>query len=156
MPSFNRVILIGNLTRDPEIRYASGNNAICKFGLAVSRNYTTRDGEKREDTTFVDIDAFGKVGEILGKYLSKGRPVMIEGRLQLDTWESKEGEKRSKLKVVCENFQFLGSGRGGADDAGSGGDSGSEMTRSSPPPRESSSRTGDGPSEDFDDEDIPF
>ncbi|MBC2602396.1 single-stranded DNA-binding protein [Puniceicoccus vermicola] len=152
MASYNRVILIGNLTRDPEVRFASGNNAICKFGLAVSRNYTTRDGEKREETTFVDIDAFGKVGEILGKYLSKGRPVMIEGRLQLDTWENKEGEKRSKLKVVCENFQFLGSGRGG-DEEGSGGGG---YTRSSPPPRESSSRSGGGPAEDFDDEDIPF
>ncbi|MEM0967019.1 MAG: single-stranded DNA-binding protein [Verrucomicrobiota bacterium] len=151
MASFNRVILIGNLTRDPEVRFASGNNAICKFGLAVSRNYTTRDGEKREETTFVDIDAFGKVGEILGKYLSKGRPVMIEGRLQLDTWESKEGEKRSKLKVVCENFQFLGSGRGDEESGGSG-----SYERSSPPPRESSSRSGSGPAENFDDEDIPF
>lgn len=156
MPSYNRVILIGNLTRDPEVRFASGNNAICKFGLAVSRNYTTRDGEKREETTFVDVDAFGKVGEILGKYLAKGRPVMIEGRLQLDTWESKEGEKRSKLKVVCENFQFLG-GRG--DDAGSGGSGGGggSYERSSPPAREGSSRSGSGSSEEkFDDEDIPF
>jgi len=152
MASFNRVILIGNLTRDPEVRFASGNNAICKFGLAVSRNYTTRDGEKREETTFVDIDAFGKVGEILGKYLSKGRPVMIEGRLQLDTWESKEGDKRSKLKVVCENFQFLNSGRGGDEDRSGG----SNMTRSAPPPRESSARSGDGPSDEFDDQDIPF
>lgn len=152
MPSFNRVILIGNLTRDPEVRFASGNSAICKFGLAMSRNYTTRDGEKREDTTFVDVDAFGKVGEILGKYLQKGRPVMIEGRLQLDTWETKEGEKRSKLKVVCENFQFIG-GRG--DDASSGG-GGGNYERTSPPQRESSSRSGSGSSEEFDDEDIPF
>lgn len=153
MASYNRVILIGNLTRDPEVRYATGNNAICKFGLAVSRNYTTRDGEKREETTFVDIDAFGKVAEILSKYLSKGRPVMIEGRLQLDTWENKDGEKRSKLKVVCENFQFLGTGRSG--DGESGG-SGGDYNRSAPPPRESSSRSGGGPAEDFDDEDIPF
>lgn len=154
MASFNRVILIGNLTRDPEVRFASGNNAICKFGLAVNRSYTTKDGEKREDTTFVDIDSFGKVGEILGKYLSKGSPVMIEGRLQLDTWESKEGEKRSKLKVVCENFQFLGSGGGRGDEEGAGGSSG--YSRTSPPPRESSARSGEGPSENFDDEDIPF
>jgi single-strand DNA-binding protein len=153
MASFNRVILIGNLTRDPEVRFASGNNAICKFGLAVSRNFTTRDGEKREETTFVDIDAFGKVGEILGKYLAKGRPVMIEGRLQLDSWENKDGEKRNKLKVVCENFQFLGTGRGGDDEkSGSGG----SFERTSPPSRESSSRSGGGSSENFDDEDIPF
>lgn len=156
MPSFNRVILIGNLTRDPEIRFASGNNAICKLGLAVSRNYTTRDGEKREETTFVDVDAFGKVAEILGKYLSKGRPVMIEGRLQLDTWESKEGEKRSKLKVVCENFQFLGGGRGGEESSGGGSGGGGGYERTSPPPREGSARSGGGPSENFDDEDIPF
>ncbi|MFP4352091.1 MAG: single-stranded DNA-binding protein [Puniceicoccaceae bacterium] len=153
MASFNRVILIGNLTRDPEVRFSSGNNAICKLGLAVSRNYTTRDGEKREETTFVDVDAFGKVAEILGKYLSKGRPVLIEGRLQLDTWESKEGEKRQKLKVVCENFQFLGSGRGGDQD--SGGASASPE-RSSPPVREGSSRPGGSSEENFDDEDIPF
>ena len=153
MASFNRVILIGNLTPDPEVRFASGNNAICKFGLAVSRNFTTRDGEKREETTFVDIDAFGKVGEILGKYLAKGRPVMIEGRLQLDSWENKDGEKRNKLKVVCENFQFLGTGRGGDDEkSGSGG----SFERTSPPSRESSSRSGGGSSENFDDEDIPF
>jgi len=152
MPSYNRVILIGNLTRDPEVRFATGNNAICKFGLAVSRNYTTRDGEKREETTFVDIDAFGKVGEILGKYLQKGRPVMIEGRLQLDSWETKEGEKRQKLKVVCENFQFLG-GRGD-DGGGSGG--GGNFEKTSPPQRESSTRSGSGSSEEFDDEDIPF
>ncbi len=154
MPSYNRVILIGNLTRDPEVRFSSGNNAICKLGLAVSRNYTTRDGEKREETTFVDVDAFGKVGEILGKYLQKGRPVMIEGRLQLDTWETKEGDKRSKLKVVCENFQFLGSR--GEDGGSGGGGGGGNYERTSPPQRESSARSGSGSSEDFDDEDIPF
>lgn len=154
MASYNRVILIGNLTRDPEVRFSSGNNAICKLGLAVSRNYTTRDGEKREDTTFVDVDAFGKVAEILGKYLSKGRPVMIEGRLQLDTWETKEGEKRQKLKVVCENFQFLGTGRGGDQESSGGGSSSPE--RSSPPVREGSARAGGSSEENFDDEDIPF
>jgi len=155
MASFNRVILLGNLTRDPEVRFSSGNNAICKLGLAVSRNYTTRDGEKREETTFVDVDAFGRVAEILGKYLSKGRPVLIEGRLQLDTWESREGEKRSKLKVVCENFQFIGSGGGPGGEGGAGGGGGSPYERSTPPPREGSGRS-EAPAENFDDEDIPF
>ncbi len=155
MASFNRVILLGNLTRDPEVRFSSGNNAICKLGLAVSRNYTTRDGEKREETTFVDVDAFGRVAEILGKYLSKGRPVLIEGRLQLDTWESREGEKRSKLKVVCENFQFIGSGGGPGGEGGAGGGGGSPYERSAPPPREGSGRS-EAPAENFDDEDIPF
>lgn len=153
MASFNRVILLGNLTRDPEVRFSSGNNAICKLGLAVSRNYTTRDGEKREETTFVDVDAFGRVAEILGKYLTKGRPVLIEGRLQLDTWESREGEKRSKLKVVCENFQFIGSGGGAGGEGGGGG--GSPYERSAPPPREGSAPS-EAPAENFDDEDIPF
>ena len=153
MASFNRVILLGRLTRDPEVRFSSGNNAICKLGLAVSRTYTTRDGEKREETTFVDVDAFGRVAEILGKYLSKGKPVLIEGRLQLDTWESREGEKRSKLKVVCENFQFVGSGGAPGNEGGGGG--GSPYERSSPPPRGGSAPS-EAPAENFDDEDIPF
>lgn len=145
MASFNKVILVGNLTRDPEVRVASNNNTICRFGLAVSRTYTTKEGEKREEATFVDIDSFGKTAEILGKYLQKGRPLMVEGRLQLDQWEGPNGEKRSKLKVVCENFQFLGSR----------GDSEGGSSRDSAPSR---SQQGTGPDADNDaiDDDIPF
>jgi len=112
MASYNKVILMGNLTRDPELRVTPGGTSICKLGLATSRRFTTQSGEKREETTFVDVDAFGKQAEIIAKYMSKGRPIMLEGRLRYDQWESKTGEKRSKLNVVLENFQFLGRSEG--------------------------------------------
>jgi single-strand DNA-binding protein len=122
--SYNKVLLMGNLTRDIELRYAGGsNNAIAKFGIAVNRRYRTSDGEQREETTFVDCDAFGKTAEVMNQYLRKGRPVFIEGHLRLDTWE-KEGQKFSKLKVVVDNFQFVDSreaGEGGGRAAGAGG-----------------------------------
>lgn len=108
MASFNKVILIGNLTRDPELRVTGSGLSICKLGLAVNRNYTNKDGESKDETTYVDVDSFGKQAEILGKYMQKGRPLMIEGRLKLDQWESNEGQKRSKLGVVLESFQFIG------------------------------------------------
>ena len=107
MASFNKVILLGNLTRDPETLTTTGGNTICKFTLAVSRKYSTRDGERREETTFVDIDAFGRPAENITKYLRKGSPLMVEGRLKLDQWESNDGQKRSKLGVVLESFQFI-------------------------------------------------
>lgn len=108
MAAFNKVILIGNLTRDPELRVTNTGLSICKLGLAVNRNYTTKEGESKDETTYVDIDAFGKQAEILSKYMQKGKPLMIEGRLKLDQWESSDGQKRSKLGVVLENFQFIG------------------------------------------------
>ncbi len=114
MASLNKVLLMGNLTRDPELRVTGGNLAICKFGLAVNRVYRNREGERKEDTTFVDVDAFGGPAETIAKYMSKGKPIFIEGRLQLDSWETNTGEKRSKLKVVCDSFQFIGS-RGDGD-----------------------------------------
>ncbi len=110
MASFNKVILLGNLTRDPETRVTAGGLTIAKLGLAVSRVYSTKDGERREETTFVDVDCFGKQAETLAKYMSKGKPLMIEGRLKLDQWESNDGQKRSKLGVVLESFQFLPDG----------------------------------------------
>ena len=129
MASFNKVILMGNLTRDPELRVTANGNSICKLGLATSRVYSTKDGERREETTFVDIDAFGKQAEVINKYMRKGRPIMVEGRLKLDQWES-DGQKRSKLSVVLENFQFLGS-----RDDNDGGSSGGGYEKSSPPAR---------------------
>ena len=108
MASFNKVILVGNLTRDPELRVTGTGLSICKIGLAVNRSYTSKDGESKDETTYVDVDAFGKQAEILGKYMQKGRPLMVEGRLKLDQWESNDGQKRSKLGVVLESFQFLG------------------------------------------------
>ncbi|MBI5386569.1 MAG: single-stranded DNA-binding protein [Verrucomicrobia bacterium] len=111
MASFNKVILVGNLTRDPELRYTPKGLAVAKIGLAVNRRWTTETGEQREETTFVDIDAFGKQAETVCQYMKKGSPLLVEGRLRLDQWDDKQtGQKRSKLGVVLEGFQFLGSG----------------------------------------------
>lgn len=162
MANFNKVILIGNLTRDPELRVTPSGTSICKFGLAVNRNYTTQDGEKREETTFVDIDAFGKPAEIISKYMAKGRPILVEGRLKLDQWEDKNtGEKRSRMGVVCENFQFLG-GRGEGDSGGGGQDN--PATRgyeeNSPPARADSggkpAQASSGKTDDIEEDDVPF
>jgi single-strand DNA-binding protein len=108
MANFNKVILIGNLTRDPELRYTPKGTAIAKIGLAINRTWRTDTGETKEEVTFVDVDAFGRQAETLGQYMKKGRPIMIEGRLRLDTWEDKQtNQKRSRLGVVMESFQFL-------------------------------------------------
>jgi single-strand DNA-binding protein len=123
MASYNKVMLIGNLTRDPEVRYTPKGSAVCDIGLAVNRVYTADSGEKVEEVTFVDITLWNKTAELAGKYLSKGRPVFIEGRLVMDSWEDKAtGQKRTRLKVVGEQMQFLGSAQGGGDRSGGGGD----------------------------------
>jgi single-strand DNA-binding protein len=110
MANLNRVLLIGNLTRDPELRYTPKGTAVTEIGLAVNRVYTGEDGERKEETTFVDVTLWARLAEIAGQYLKKGRPVFVEGRLQLDTWDDKQtGQKRSKLRVVAENIQLLGS-----------------------------------------------
>src|SRR6266446_3312579 len=112
MAYINKVILAGNMTRDPELRYTPNGKAIAKFGLAVNRNWTTDTGEKKEEVTFVDIDAFGRQAEVISQYLKKGRPVLVEGRLRLDQWDDKQtGQKRSKLGVVLESFSFIDSKR---------------------------------------------
>lgn len=152
MASFNKVILMGNLTRDPETRVTATGLTICKLGLAVSRVFSTKDGERREETTFVDIDAFGKQAEVITKYFRKGKPILIEGRLKLDQWESQDGQKRSKMGVVMETFQFVG----GRDDGDS--NSGGGYDRSSPPARESkpAAESNFNSSDDTLDEDVPF
>lgn len=123
MASFNKVILIGNLTRDPELRYTPKGTAIARLGLAVNRSWRTETGEQREEVSFLDIDAFGKQAEIIGEYLRKGSPLMVEGRLKMDSWDDKTtGQKRSRLLVVLESFQFLDSK---SDRSGGGRDSGS-------------------------------
>ena len=110
MANLNRVLLIGNLTRDPEVRYTPKGTAVTEIGLAVNRVYSGEDGEKKEEITFVDVTLWARQAEIAGQYLKKGRPVFIEGRLQLDTWDDKQtGQKRSRLRVVAENLQLLGS-----------------------------------------------
>lgn len=116
--NFNKVILLGNLTRDIELRHTpSTNQPVANFGIAVNRRWRTPEGEQREETTFVDCEAWGRTAEVMAQYLNKGRPVFVEGRLKLDTWQDKEsGQNRSKLKVVVETFQFVdsrGSGEGG-------------------------------------------
>ena len=118
MASFNKVILAGNLTRDPELRYTPKGTAVARLGLACNRKWKSETGEMKEEVTFVDVDAFGKTAETIGQYLKKGRPILIEGRLRYDTWEDKQsGQKKSKLSVVLENFQFLDSGAGRGEGA---------------------------------------
>jgi single-strand DNA-binding protein len=120
MANFNKVILAGNLTRDPELRYTPKGMAIAKFGLAINRTWKNEAGESKEEVTFVDIDCFGRTAETIAQYLKKGRPVLIEGRLKLDQWDDKQtNQKRSKLGVVAESFQFMDSGR--SEGGGSGG-----------------------------------
>jgi single-strand DNA-binding protein len=126
MGNFNKVILIGNLTRDPELRYTPKGTAIAKLGLAINRTWRDEAGATKEEVTFVDVDAFGRQAEVIGQYLKKGKPIMVEGRLRLDTWEDKQtNQKRSKLGVVLESFQFLDSGNRPLEEGGA----------ASPPPR---------------------
>lgn len=161
MASFNKVILIGNLTRDPEVRYTPKGSAVCDLGLAVNRTYSLDSGEKREEVTFVDVVLWARLAEIAGEYLKKGRPVFIEGRLQFDTWDDKQsGQKRSKLRVIGETMQLLGGrpGAGGGGDAQEGGSSGSNTAgRSSGGSSERSSAPPARPAaSEPDDDDIPF
>ena len=118
MPSFNRVTLIGNLTRDPETRDLPSGTTLCEFGLATTRHFKTAGGDDREETCFIDCTAFGKQAEVLSQYVTKGRPLFVEGRLKYDQWDDRNGGgKRSKISVIVENFQFLG----GRDENGGGG-----------------------------------
>lgn len=110
MANYNRVILAGNLTRDPQVRFMSNEKAVCDFGLAINRKWRSADGENKEETTFVDVEAWGRTAELVGQYLTKGRQALVEGRLKFETWEDQNGGgKRSKLKVVADTVQFLGS-----------------------------------------------
>jgi len=122
--SLNKVFLMGNLTRDVEIRHTPQNTAVGSFAIAVNRKYRTQDGQSREEVTFVDCDAWGRTAEVMAQYLKKGRPVLVEGRLKLDQWQDQQGNNRSKLKVVVENFQFVDSGQGGGGGGSAGGGGG--------------------------------
>src|SRR5690606_12075777 len=112
MPNYNKVLLMGNLTRDVELKYTPSNMAVANIGLAINRRYKGKDGELKEETTFVDCEAWGYTAENMAKFFSKGRPIFIEGRLKLDTWQDKDGSNRSKLKVVIEAFEFVDSKSG--------------------------------------------
>ncbi len=120
MANFNKVLLMGNLTRDPELRYLPSQTAVVDFGMAVNRTWTGKDGAKKEEVCFVDCQAFAKTAETINKYLSKGRPIFVEGRLTFDSWTGQDGTKRSKHKITVENFQFLGSGGGRSENSDSG------------------------------------
>jgi single-strand DNA-binding protein len=155
MPNLNKVMLIGNLTRDPEIKYTPKGTAVAQIGLAVNRVWSNDAGEKQEETTFVDVELWGRQAEIAGEYLRKGRPVFIEGRLKLDSWDDKQtGQKRNKMKVVGEQLQLLGSREGGS--GGGSTESGENRTRpaakATPPP----ARAPADPDLDTADDDIPF
>ena len=153
MASFNKVILLGNLTRDPEIRYTPKGSAVCDLGIAVNRQYTLENGERREEVTYVDVVLWARLAEIAAEYLKKGRPVFIEGRLQLDTWDDKQsGQKRSKLRVIGETMQMLGSRTGGGGSPpGEAGDEDRPARAATPPPRPAASAAAE-PDED----EIPF
>ena len=116
--NFNKVFIAGNLTRDPELKYTPSGAAVCSFGVAINNKWTDKSGEKHESVTFVDCDAWSRTAEVISEHLSKGSPIFVEGRLQLDQWTDKDGQKRSKLKVVCERMQFVGSKREGGPDSG--------------------------------------
>ena len=160
MPSLNKVLLMGNLTRDPELRVTPKGTPICQFSLAINRQFKMESGETREEVIYVDVEAWGKQGETIAKYVTKGRPLYVEGRLRLDQWEDKNTkEKRSRMKVVLEQFQFLGDSRGGAPGGPAGGATGSDIDqtaspeRHSPPPRTGGTKPA---STENLDEDVPF
>ena len=159
MASFNKVILMGNLTRDPQVRYTPNQTAVTDIGLAVNRTWFDKGTQqKREETTFVDVTLWGRQAEVAGEYLSKGRAVLIEGRLQLDQWDDKEtGQKRSKLKVVCENMTMIGGrsdGGGGGGNSGGRSDTSSQAAPQDAPPAEQFSQT--QAAAEAPDDDVPF
>jgi single-strand DNA-binding protein len=149
MANLNRVFLIGNLTRDPEVRYTPKGTAVAEFGLAVNRVYTGEDGEKKEEVTFVDITLWARVAEIAEQYLKKGSPVFIEGRLQLDTWDDKQtGQKRSRMRVVGESLQLLGTRPSNREET--------EAPRRSSSPAPARTKPPVDPDLDSQPDDIPF
>lgn len=150
MASYNKVTLLGNLTRDPEQRVTPNGVTITKFGMAVNRKWKDGNGEAREKATFVDVDSFGKPAELISQYCSKGDLLLIDGRLELDQWETESGEKRQKLKIVLENFQLMP--RSVQGESGGG-----ESRRSSPPRRREEPAAPEQPElPEVDDDDVPF
>ena len=156
MASFNKVILAGNLTRDPEVRYTPKGTAIAKLGIAVNRTWKNEAGETKEEVTFVDVDSFGRQAEVIAQYFRKGRSILIEGRLKLDQWDDKQsGQKRSKLAVVLEGFSFLDSKSTDGADASGGG---AGRPRPTSAPSTSSAPAGNGPEAEGppEEDDVPF
>jgi len=151
MAALNKVLLIGNLTRDPEVRMMTSGRPVCNFGLALNRNYKDAEGNKREEVTFVDVECFGPRAEAVGRFFSKGRPIFVEGRLKLDQWESKDGEKRSAIRVVLDNFEFVDGGRGETSSASS-----SNISTDNQNPLRSEATSLQQPEEQDLEEDVPF
>ena len=172
MASYNKVILMGNLTRDPQLKYLPSQTAVAEFGIAMNRKFRTATGEDREEVTFVDCAAFGKTGELINQYFQKGKPIFIEGRIKYDSWEDKQGGgKRSKISVVIENFQFVGGRDGGAPGGGGPPAEGGEAPRQSrppaarppqggrpsqPPPQSAPAEAPYGEEQHYKEDDIPF
>jgi len=152
MASLNKVLLIGNLTRDPDVRMMSNGRPVCNFGLALNRSYKDGEGNRKEETTFVEVESFGPRAEAVGRFFTKGRSIFIEGRLKLDQWESKEGEKRSALRVVLDSFEFVDSKQDGAS-------SQPRTSESAPSPQTEDSKSSTSPivnKDDALDDDVPF
>jgi len=161
MPDYNKVLLMGRLTRDIELKYTPSNMAVAKVGLAVNHRYKSKEGENKEEVTFIECDAWGRTAEVMSQYLSKGRPVFVEGRLKLDQWQDKDGGNRSMLKVVIENFQFIDS-KGGDGSTGGNSNSAGAPRASGPPPKQHaySGASGAAPAapshEPLGEDEIPF
>jgi len=154
MANYNKVILVGNLTRDPQLSYLPSQTPVCEFGLAVSRRWKGTNGEPREETCFIDCRLYGRQAETFNQYMAKGRPVLIEGRLQYDTWEGQDGTRRSKHRINVQGFQFLDSSRGAAPQQ--------QQQQPTAAPRAPEARGPEGGHDDFDappappDDEIPF
>lgn len=156
MANFNKVILAGNLTRDPELRYTPKGTAVTRIGVAINRTWKSETGESKQEVTFVDVDAFGRTAEVVSQYLKKGRPILIEGRLRYETWDDKQtNQKRSRLSVVMENFQFMDSGRPDSAGAPDGSGPRARPAAAAPAPAAGVAEPAEGdvpPPED----DVPF
>ena len=148
MANLNKVLLMGNLTRDPELRYLQSGSAVCDFGIATNRRWRSQSGEQKEEVCFVDVTFFGRTAEVISEFMKKGRPIFVEGRLKLDSWTDREGNKRSKLHVIGQNMQFLDSRGGGGGSRGGGGQRVREERPSQEPPASAF--------DDVDDDSIPF
>jgi len=152
MASFNKVILAGNLTRDPELRYTPKGSAVTNFSLAVNRTWKTESGESKEEVSFIEVEAWGRQGEVIAQYMRKGRPLLVEGRLKQDSWEDKDTHKKqSKLKVVLEGFSFIDSK---GPDGGAGG--GEAPRRNAPAPAKPPEAGEGGDAAAAEEDDVPF
>jgi len=156
MANYNKVILMGNLTRDPQLSYLPSQTPVCEFGIAVSRRWRGQNGEQREDTCFVDCRLYGKQAETFNQYMSKGRPVLIDGRLDLDTWEGPDGQKRSKHRVTVQSFQFVGSARDGGGGAPRQAPQAAPAAQAAPPPPAMGGPEPVPPIDEPGGDDIPF